>query len=226
MWYTVRRYRLTASTFGEIFHRKAETSPDALVLRLLQQKQISSPAIEWGVQQEPKAIEAYISYQHSVGHQKLIVSPVGFLVSQTHPFLGTSSDGGVYDPSSHPHPFGFLEIKCPFKHRDHNPVDACSDKGLCCELENTSGEDKVVLKRNHVYYCQVQGQMAIGDRPWCDFVIHTKTGLSIERIWFDSQFWNNQLLPKLIEFYDKCLAPEIVSPVHTLGKYICDLRRD
>lgn len=178
------------------------------MLRLLQQKEISSPAIEWGVQQEPIAIQSYVSYQHDVGHQELIVSPIGFLVSPTHPFLGASSDGGVYDPSSHPHPYGFLEIKCPFKHRDHTPVEACSDKGFCCDLENTSGEDKVVLKRNHMYYCQVQGQMAIGDRPWCDFVIHTKTGLSIERIWFDSHFWNNQLLPKLIEFYDKMLCTQ------------------
>ena len=48
LWYDVRKYRLTASNFGEVFNRKPDTPPDALVLRLLQQHQISSPAIEWG----------------------------------------------------------------------------------------------------------------------------------------------------------------------------------
>ena len=58
-WYAVRRYRLTASSFGEVFRRKTDTAPDALMLRLLKQRKISSPAIEWGIEQEPKAIEAY-----------------------------------------------------------------------------------------------------------------------------------------------------------------------
>ena len=47
LWYSVRRYRLTASSFGEVFRRKSDTAPDAIVLRLLKQRQISSPAIEW-----------------------------------------------------------------------------------------------------------------------------------------------------------------------------------
>ena len=32
------------------------------------------------------------------------------------------------------------------------------------------------------------------------------------------------LLPKLSEFYDNCLAPEIVSPVHALGLPIRNLK--
>ena len=55
----IRRYRLTASRFGEVFHRKVDTRPDALVLRLIQQKQFFSHAVEWGIKQEPTAIAAY-----------------------------------------------------------------------------------------------------------------------------------------------------------------------
>ena len=47
----------------------------------------------------------------------------------------------------------------------------------------------------------------------------------MERIPFDSDFWNNELLPKLIDFYDNCLAPEIVSPVYVLGIPVRDLRK-
>ena len=66
--------------------------------------------------------------------------------------------------------------------------------------------------------------MAISKRKWCDFIIFTTKGLSVERIQFDSDFWN-ELLPKLIDFYDNCLAPEIVSPVHVLGIPVRDLRK-
>lgn len=45
-WFAARRFRLTSSVFGEIFHRCAETPPDALVVRLIEQRQFTSPAIQ------------------------------------------------------------------------------------------------------------------------------------------------------------------------------------
>ena len=59
--------------------------------------------------------------------------------------------------------------------------------------------------------------MAIGERPWCDFVVFTKKGISIERVLFDEEYWKDTLLPKLEAFFDNCLGPEIVSPMHALG---------
>ena len=82
------------------------------------------------------------------------------------------------------------------------------------------------LKRNHVYYPQIQGQMAIGERKWCDFVVYTNKGISIERIPFNSTFWESELLPKLTEFYTHCVAPEIVRPQHPVGLLIRDLRHE
>ena len=76
----------------------------------------------------------------------------------------------------------------------------------------------------HSYYAQVQGQMGVGKRPWCDFVVYTKKGISVERVPFNETYWNNKLLPKRIEFYDSCVLPEIVSPVHALGLPVRDLR--
>lgn len=58
--------------------------------------------------------------------------------------------------------------------------------------------------------------MAIASRKWCDFVIFTTKGLSVERIAFDPDYWRTLLL-KLVEFYDKCLCPAIVSPIHLVG---------
>ena len=67
--------------------------------------------------------------------------------------------------------------------------------------------------------------MAVGQRPWCDFVIFTTKGINVERILFDDDYWQNTLLPKLESFFDKCLAPEIVSLMHALGLPIRDLSK-
>ena len=43
-WFAVRKYRITASLFGEVLQRRKETPPDNLVLKILQHRQFSSPA--------------------------------------------------------------------------------------------------------------------------------------------------------------------------------------
>ena len=185
-WFAARRYRITSSIFGLIYNRKPDTPPDALVRTLLEQRQITSAAIKWGIEHESEALKAYEEHQHKAGHTELTVCPVGFHVSTSHCFLGASPDGGVYDPSNTAEPYGFAEVKCPFKHRDNTPEQACSDSQFCCSL-TSSGE--IHLKKRHPYYCQVQGQMAIGVRPWCDFIVYTSKGIAVERVRYDHEFW-------------------------------------
>lgn len=157
----------------------------------------------------------YIAYQRTNGHGDITVSPSGFYIHPDYPYLGATPDGAVYDPSNLQQPFGFLEIKCPYSSRALTPVEACSTTGFCCSLDATNGN--LCLKENHNYYSQVQGQMAIGERPWCDFVIYTNKGISVQRIAFNEEFWKNKLLPKLLSFFDNCVGPEIVSPLYPLG---------
>ena len=47
---------------------------------------------------------------------------------------------------------------------------------------------KSIIK--HVYYDQIQGQMALTGARWFDFVVSTSRGLSIERIPFDKERWS------------------------------------
>ena len=68
----------------------------------------------------------------------------------------------------------------------------------------------------HLYYAKLQEQMAIGEQPWCEFVVYTKKGLSVQRISFDRNFLLNKLLRKHISFYDNCVAPESVHSIHYL----------
>lgn len=119
----------------------------------------------------------------------------------------------------------FWRFKSPYSQRDKTPREACDSPGFCCSCDSTVDEDQISLRKKHPNYCQVQGQMGIGKRPWCDFVIYTSRGISVERIKFNEDFWHYELLPKLVEFYNNCLAPEIVSPMHVLGLPIRDLRK-
>ena len=102
-WFSVWHYRITASLFGHVLHHQETTLPDSLVLRIVEQKQFSSAATEWELKHEPVAIQQYIDYQRACSNNHLMVF---FLLSESHPYLGASPDGAVYDVQE---PFGILE---------------------------------------------------------------------------------------------------------------------
>ena len=178
LWYSVRRYRLTASYFGQISQRRP-TSAHSLVLRILSTSSFSSPATEWRKDNEQRAIDQYVQQQQKDGKTDLYACSSGFVVSEDPPFLGASPDAVVCDPSV-TSTFGLAEIKCPYSSRDMTPVEACSQPAFFCTSNSTSG--KLQLKKEHPYISQVQGQTAITKREWCDFVVYNEKGISIERI--------------------------------------------
>jgi len=97
-WFNVRRYHLTASNFGAAISRKPDIPPDKLVLQILRPTSFTSPAIQYGIQHEKLAIDAYVDYQQHNGHPDILVTQSEFIVNPFYPFLGASPDGTVYDP--------------------------------------------------------------------------------------------------------------------------------
>ena len=63
-WMMLRRERVTASSFGYITKRRTSSSPAPLVTKLLYSKHYMTPAMQYGVDNEPVAREAYIAKQH------------------------------------------------------------------------------------------------------------------------------------------------------------------
>ena len=104
---------------------------------------------------------------------------------------------------------GLLEIKCPWKHRHCTVKDACKNPSFYCELQS----DVPCLKIDHFYHYQVQGQLAITGRSWCDFAVYTTQDFHIQRIYLDREFWSS-VEERLVEFYLSCVLPEFV---HTQG---------
>ena len=72
-WFAVRKYRITASLFGEVLQRRKETPPDNLVLKILQHRQFSSPAVEWGRQKEPQACQEYVAFTQKNEYSELLL---------------------------------------------------------------------------------------------------------------------------------------------------------
>ena len=55
-WFTVRRFRLTASVFGEVISRGLNSPPDKLVLRILKSTDFTSAAMHYGIDNEEIAL--------------------------------------------------------------------------------------------------------------------------------------------------------------------------
>jgi len=195
---------------------RSATAPDSYIKQLLGDKELSTPAVQWGKSQEPVALQHYINLQATSGHNGLVAVKAGFVISEDFPFLGATPDACVHD-LSRTDQYGLVEIKYPYKYRNILLEQAALQSDFCSNIVEKEGKNVLQLKSNHVYYCQVQGQMAITRRKWCDFVIYTTKGFTVQTIKFGLVFWTNNLLPKLIAFFNNCFAPAIVCPIHLLG---------
>ena len=136
----------------------------------------------------------------------VVVRESGLRVNPKFPFLGTSVDGLVDCTKCGQ---GVLEIKCPYRHKKTSyknitPEECAKVSSFCCSLV----DGKLKLKPNHSFIYQIMGQMAITERHWCDFVIYTKKGISVEHIIFDTE-WEKIVLPKLQDFFEKVFVAEI-----------------
>lgn len=116
----------------------------------------------------------------------------GISVHPKFPYLSATPDGKVFDPSSRSK-FGLLEIKCLIQN------EGISDPGFYIE----KGRADFFLEKTHIYQAQVRGQLALTWLPWCDFCIDLSDGneICVDRINCDSEYCENELFPKLKNFF-------------------------
>ncbi|XP_046550827.1 uncharacterized protein LOC124260546 [Haliotis rubra] len=208
-WKEARKERITSSDFGSVCLRRSTTEPDRLVHHVLGYgKDFSSVHTRWGTSHEPAARQLYV-LRMTKDHPNVRVTQCGLIVNPQYPYLGASPDGLVscVDCEKCCSSYGLLEIKCPSTLRDLKPQEAASQTDFFCKLDENMN---LKLKENHPYYFQVQGQMAIAQREWCDFVVWTLKGISIQRIAFDKLKWE-EMFQKLKRFYVTAIVPELFS---------------
>ena len=201
IWFQVRKYRITSSNFGVVIKRRADF--DVLASRLINKQHFSIHhnmpiPLRWGIEHEDIARDIYSARVQKLGCT-LVKSGVWIDIERG--WLAASPDGLVFNSSGKL--VGIIEIKCPFSAKDMTPLEAAKSLPSfpCKEIDG-----HLALKREHNYFYQVQGQLAITHAPWCDFCIYTPHGFSIERIDFELPLWQ-QMVQNLETFFDKFMIP-------------------
>ena len=105
--------------------------------------------------------------------------------------MGASPDRLVLDTSDVDHPCGLLEINCPARREITSLIDLWLTISHQPFLQYR--DRNFYLKKMHDYYYQMQGQLYITARPWCDFVVWTPNHILVERIQFDSVLWSKKI---------------------------------
>lgn len=72
------------------------------------------------------------------------------------------------------------------------------------------------LSKSHEYYFQVQGQLSVCDKDYCDFVCWTPKGMHIERIVRDYSFFTD-VKERLDQFFVTVILPILLTGRNTSG---------
>eukprot|EP00794_Sanderia_malayensis_P016402 gene16402-18039_t len=196
IWIQQRIGRITASNFHDIYNKvkkllrqrgkavKSKVTP--LLVKLMNHKDLGHiPAIRWGRMHEKDASKAFFTTIAKL-HTNPKLHICGLFVLKSHPYIGASPDN-IFSCSCCQN--SCLEYKCPFSIKDVTVEEGYKKTDF---LENCDG--KLQLKRNHKYFFQVQGQMALTGLETTYFVIWTMKGQPlVEKIAFDLNFWQDIL---------------------------------
>ena len=174
--------------------------------QLMQESKFDSmkvPALQWGISKEDEARAAYLA-EASEYHVGLSHTNAGLHVNPDFPHLGASPDATVNCECCGT---GVVEIKCPFKHRDVHPHNV-TDPGFYLVR---SDDNELHLSQEHDYYYQVQGQLAVCNVDYCDFVCWTPLGIHCERICPDPAFFFDTVKPALDRFFISVMLPRLLT---------------
>jgi len=132
------------------------------------------------------------------------VEEPGLSLSKDKPYLGASLDR-IVTMTDTGEKRG-MEIKSPFSKAGMTVDEACKTKNFFLEK---LADGSVKLKRNHNYFCQVQGFVVFfgEDMP-----------LFTEKIHFESSRWFNDFLPKIDYLHRRAFFPEMLTRRVQRGK--------
>lgn len=201
-WYRFRTGRVTASRLKSACRTSIENPSQSLLKAICYPSAVKfrTVATKWGCDHEKTAQEHYQN-EMSLCHDGVVVSDTGLIINPEYPYLGASPDAVVHCDCCGD---GCVEIKCPY----------CSkDKMLSENVENVSCleiiDNKLRLKKSHAYYYQVQCQIFVCEKEYCDFVMWTNKDYHCERIEPDTEFWNTICAQAKI-FFEKVVLLELV----------------
>lgn len=189
-WLNARRGKVTASMAGAILGLSPNMTRDAALRRMVRDA-LGEPAEFTGniATEYGRSKEDGACIEYHMEHSRY-PAKCGFSVHLTEIWLGASPDRTIGHD-------GLLEVKCPFSLRAvTNPVF------------------KPLADQPH-YYAQVQVQLYVTGRAWCDFLQWAPHGTALERVLPDPA-WLEENLPKLKAFYAEFQAA-LKNPAEYVG---------
>ena len=199
--------RLTASHFGAIVKITDRRDIFKFCEEMYDPKNlIKVPAIRHGLTYESVALKKF----SEMTGKKVLKS--GFCIDPELPFLGASPDGFVEGEDA------VVEVKCPYQARNRK-ITPSALKHIPF-LHEVDG--KICVKKTHNYMYQIIGQMKLSKKSHGYFVVYTHEDLFYEKITLDEDFFTNNMLPKLKQFYDTEYCPYIASVLKTKSETMCE----
>ena len=200
LWKRQRKGRITAS----IVHDIKTTDRKECIKKVMRENSTDIswiPAVRYGVTNERKAKEKYVE-NVAREHTNFTFRDCGLVVDSTFPVFAASPDGVT---NCDCHGEGLVEVKCCYKYREELVRDIPN-------LDNTFylEKDSCTLKKSHRYYTQVQFQMYVCQKPYCDFVVYTNKSIYVQTILYDPPFVNS-LIEKCLQFANDHLLRELIS---------------
>ena len=204
VWFYQRTGRITGSIVHSCLHFTGRNEDGYLVKLIVGQTQYDTTfvaALNHGKRFEEKARQLYLKTMNN--HDNLSSEMAGFVIDSTIPFIGASPDGFVNCQCCGK---GLIEIKCPYKYADQSAKMAAELDTKNFQIHN----DQVKLKTDtsSSYSCQIQCQLGVTQRKWCDLVIYTHVDIFVTRIDFDSVFWS-ETTDKLVTFYKQYIFKKL-----------------
>lgn len=203
LWKRQREGRITASIVHSIKTKRDTTSSQKLLEKIMKYTEPNLSKVDavcFGRKYERIAKDLY-SEKMNQNHTEFQLRDSGLVVDKTFPLFAASPDGVR---SCVCHGVGLLEVKCCHKHQGFAVEDIpLHDSDFYLE------RDTLRLKSNSKHYTQIQFQMYVCGKTFCDFVVYTKRGVHIQTVNYDAEFVG-KLVQKCIDFALNELVPEIL----------------
>ena len=142
----------------------------------------------------------------------------GLFIMKSHPYIGATPDNifSCKCTSNCVNKYT-VEYKCPNDISDDIYFDACSKTKF---LEQKDGD--IQLKRNHKYYTQVMGQLALTNCKESYFLVwFPNTKPFLEKITFDQTYWA-KVLRNLVVFFKSYMQEVLLGIADICMCPVCD----
>lgn len=210
LWIHYKKGCISGSNVNRVvrFVRVGHSAPDNLIKDIMfYKKPFSNLAMQYGLQHEVDGINCLAEFLMKSGHRNVKVNRPGLVVHRDYSFIRGSPDALITCDCCEMSHLG--EIKCPYKGR-YRPVRDLVDQG---ELDYLCVEDEgIKLKRNvRGYFDQIQLLMAVCDTVEAYLVVWTIASCEIIAVPFESNYWENEILPHVKYFFEEFVVAELIT---------------